>query len=274
MRRTCMAARLLAQLVMMKEWNLFDSTPLAASARPDPSRSAAAGVESLSIGTWVFVGILIIYALLWIYHWRHSLQLGRRPWWIWLGWGLALIVSVFACLWSVYFLGSGSLGWAVPSLAAIAIPLYVLWYQQTNQKDALLNSEKTINATDSKGERKRDVTLKPIINKSPSEGRRQTVADPNRPDLTLADLRQVINFVSQKLREKDQIDSIVSISNIGYVRYPIGRADARQLWAAVFEAALDEPPATLMLLLDNIRDSLGTRSRSTLENTLRELGLS
>lgn len=121
---------------------------------------------------------------------------------------------------------------------------------------------------------KRDAARKSAEVASISESRQQTVTDPHRENLTLADLRQVIDIVSERLHDKAQVDSIVSVSNLGLVRYPTGLADSKQLWRAVFEAALDEPPETLVLLLNNIRDSLGTRSRRALEVALREVGLS
>ena len=256
----------------MRDWEWLDPAFLA-SAHTKPARSVSPAVDTLFIGTWASLGILVIFALLWAFLWRRRRRVEKRPWWVWLGWGLALVASVCASLWSVYFLGSGVLGWVVPSLAAIVIPLYVLWYQQTNQIDTPVNTERASAATDSKVKANQDVTQDSIARTSLSKGRQQTVADPSREELTLADLGQVINIVSEKLRDKDQVDSITSVSNLRYVRYPTGRADARQLWRAVFEAALDEPPETLILLLNNIRDSLGTRSRSALEASLSEVGL-
>ena len=228
-------------------------------------------LDSLFIGTWVIFGILISFTLVWVFRWKRKSRLVKRPWWTWLGWGLALIASTIASLWSAYFLGGGAVSWVVPSLATVGVAMYVLWYQQTNQIETVASKGATITTADSHMPN-RDNTPKPTSPRLLPENCRQAVVDPNRKDPTLADLTQVINIVSRKLRDKDQVDSIVSISNLGYVRYPTGRADARQLWAAVFEAALDDSPETLNLLLNNIRDSLGTRSKSALEAALREVG--
>jgi hypothetical protein len=263
----------LAQSGMVKEQNLLAST-LLTSVHLRPKRPSSTVFDSLLIGTWIILGILAIFALLWIFRWRRSPRIVKRPWWTWFGWGGVLITSVCASLWSVYFLGSGALAWIVPSLVPAEIALYIFWYQQTNQIETPSSTKGTIAATGSTKESKSDAAREAAAPASLFEGGQQTVADPTREDLSLADLRQVINVVSQKLQDKGQVDSIVSVSNIEYVRYPTGRADARQLWTAVFEAALDEPPATLILLLNNIRDSLGARSRSALEVVLREVGLS
>jgi hypothetical protein len=113
-----------------------------------------------------------------------------------------------------------------------------------------------------------------VVQAAPSADQsQQAVTDPTRNDLNLVDLTQVINIISRELRDREQVYSIVSNSHLS-VRYLTSRADARELWAAVFEAALDESPETLELLLNNIRDSFGTRSSSTLEAALSEVGLS
>ena len=221
-----------------KSWSWLNLSFLA-SGHPKPEDSLHPALISLFIGTCVVFGILIILILLWVIRWRRRSRATKRPWWIWLGWGLLLVASVCAALWSAYFLGGGALGWVVPTLAAIIIPLYVLWYQQTNDR-----------------------------------GEQRTVGDPNREDLTLADLEQVIDIVSRKLPDKAQVDSVVSASDLELVRYPTGRADPRQLWEAVFEAALDAPPGKLSLVLHNIRKHLGTRSWSALERALGQIGLS
>lgn len=103
---------------------------------------------------------------------------------------------------------------------------------------------------------------------------RPIVTDPNVRDLTIAHLGKVITIVSDKLSDRGQIDTIVHASNLGrVVRYPTGLASPRELWIAVFKAALDEPRGTLELLLDNIHHSLGTLRQYELEAALSEVGL-
>lgn len=92
-------------------------------------------------------------------------------------------------------------------------------------------------------------------------------------DLTVPDLIPVVNMVAGKLPHKAQVDSVVADTKLRRVRFPTSGADEQQLWRAVFEAALDEPPETLGLLLLNIRDALGTRSQQDLDDALSEVGL-
>jgi hypothetical protein len=63
----------------------------------------------------------------------------------------------------------------------------------------------------------------------------------------------------------------VSVSGLSGVRYPVGQASARQLWIAVFEAALDAPPETFAMLLETVSDSLGARPKADLEVALCEV---
>jgi len=46
------------------------------------------------------------------------------------------MAAVDLSLWAGYRGGGGTLAWVVPSLAAIVVPLFVLWYQQTGKKEA------------------------------------------------------------------------------------------------------------------------------------------
>ena len=93
----------------MRDW--LDPTLLAA-AHPKSGQSALPDVDGLFIGTWVSLGIIMAFVLVWAFHWRRLPRVVKRPWWTWLGWGLALIASVDASLLAAYFLGSGALGWA------------------------------------------------------------------------------------------------------------------------------------------------------------------
>ena len=241
---------------------LTSPRPILTSPHPKSVKSAPPAFDILSIGSLVTLGILIIYAFTVAFRWRRQPRVVKRPWWQWLGCGLALVAAVWATLWSVYFLGSGALDWVVPLLAAIGISLFGHWYQHTSKMVTPPRRDSNVTSHRRPGPDSASVIS------------RQIVTDPNGRDLTIAQLGKVINIVSGKLGEKGQIDSIVSASNLGLVRYPTGRADSRELWIAVFEAALDEPRGTLDLLLHNIRNSLGTLSGSAFEDALREVGLS
>ncbi len=90
--------------------------------------------------------------------------------------------------------------------------------------------------------------------------------------LTLPDLRSVIDVLTDTLHSPGQIHSIVAMSGLTDVRYPVGWANARQLWIAVFQAVLQAPGETCAALLDNIGDNLGFRSKGALAMALRESG--
>lgn len=100
------------------------------------------------------------------------------------------------------------------------------------------------------------------------------LAAPHREDLVLPDLRPVINVAAEYLHDPSQINAIVSLSGLIGVRLPTGRLTSRNHWTAVFEAALEKSPETLSLLFSNIRDTLPTRSRSVLDEALREATVS
>jgi hypothetical protein len=218
-------------------------------------------VDFLTIATWTALGIIVTLMLIWAFRWRRSPRPVSRPWWAWLGWGLVIVASVEGSLWAVHFFGIGALDWAVPTLAGIVIPLYIFWYIQTNQRDVPVREKAALVG------RGTSAPLVPVI--MGEDGGKML-----RNGLTVSDLRPAINFVANRLPDKDQADSIVSVSNLENVRYPTGRADAIQLWRAVFEAALDSDPESFELLLNNIRDSMGTRSRKALDQILLEIGFS
>jgi Effector-associated domain 5 len=92
------------------------------------------------------------------------------------------------------------------------------------------------------------------------------------PRLTLADLRPVIEVAVKNLVFQDQVRTVVLVSGLTDVRYPVSPANARDLWVAVFAAALDAPPETLALLLTEVSGSLGARPKADLEAALREVG--
>lgn len=94
-----------------------------------------------------------------------------------------------------------------------------------------------------------------------------------RGELTLSDLRPVLDVVAKALEDESQIISIKDrTEGLGNVRFPSGPASSRERWTAVFKAALDERPETLALLLFNIRNDLGTRSAGELAEALDKVG--
>ena len=117
----------------MSAWGWLGAAPLtSAHSKSGPSTMPAA---ALVIGTWALLGLAVAFAVMWVFLWRRQPQKSNRPWWGWTCWGLVLVASVEGALWAARFLGNGSLGWAVPTLAGIVVPLFVIWYQQTGTKE-------------------------------------------------------------------------------------------------------------------------------------------
>ena len=98
---------------------------------PVPPKSALSAFDILLIGTLVTLALLIIDLLIVPFRLRGQPRVAKRPWWQWLGWGLALVAAVEASFWSAHFLGNGALDWVVPLLSAIGAALFVLWYKFT-----------------------------------------------------------------------------------------------------------------------------------------------
>jgi hypothetical protein len=61
------------------------------------------------------------------------------------------------------------------------------------------------------------------------------------------------------------------MSGLTGITFPIDHADARQLWIAVFQAALDAPPETFAALLESIFDGLRARPKAALDAALCEV---
>lgn len=100
------------------------------------------------------------------------------------------------------------------------------------------------------------------------------MADSDVRDLVLSDLIPVVRLAAAKFHSKEQVASIASLSEVYHVRYPTERADEIELWTAVFEAAMDEPPETLGLLLNNIVKTPRGVAKSDMENALGKVGIS
>lgn len=91
--------------------------------------------------------------------------------------------------------------------------------------------------------------------------------------LTISDLGPVIDVVAQKLPDQNQVGMIVTLCGLqSAVSYPMATANAKQLWVAVFQAALDASQETVAHLLNQIWESL-PGSKSLLDGALREVGL-
>lgn len=235
-----------------------------------PGSTVAAILPS---ATWADLGLSTVFIAGWALAGRNKPRHAQRPWWVWIGWVLVLLASALATLWPVHLMGASALGWVVPSLAAILVPIYIFWYQKTDQI-VILGSRPPASNQVSSLEEKRPVTDQNSRQAgSETEDRQQIMAKSDSGDLTLSDLVPVISIISDRLDDKGQIQSIMKISGLGRVAFPTGRADAGQLWSAVFESALDEGPDKLALLLENIRSSLGKRSRDRLNAALRDIGL-
>jgi len=89
--------------------------------------------------------------------------------------------------------------------------------------------------------------------------------------LALADLRPVIDVVADSLTSLSQVRTTISMSGLTGITFPIDHADARQLWIAVFQAALDAPPETFAALLESIFDGLRARPKAALDAALCEV---
>lgn len=114
-----------------------------ASAHPKSGPSAPPVASGLIIGTCVGLGLALSFVVVWACYWRRAISATGRRWRLWLGWALTLVICVDASLWAVSFLGSGALGWVVPTLAAIVIPLLIFWLQQEGQAKKELRAETT-----------------------------------------------------------------------------------------------------------------------------------
>lgn len=233
---------------------------------PNPVRAAAdhsapSHVGILSVGTCILAAIVIIFILLGALRREDGPDKGKRFWLIWV---FVLAASVCAVLWAADFLGGDSLGWTVSTLGTIEVGLFALLYPQRNgsaRERALpsINSGRTGPKAAAK-----DI---PVSELASSNAEVATVSrDIN--DLTLASLREVIRILTGSLRSQGQVESAATFCGLE-PRFPTANADARQLWEAVFAAALEEE--RLISLLTYVRDHLGRRPKRQLESALRDI---
>lgn len=91
-------------------------------------------------------------------------------------------------------------------------------------------------------------------------------------ELILSDLLPIVDIVAAKLKRREKIDSIVELTELSNVRFPTSRAGETELWIAVFEAAIDEPPEKLGLLLQNIMSTPGGILKEDMNKVLAKVG--
>jgi hypothetical protein len=235
---------------------------------PNPVCTAAghAGpphVGLLIVGTCILAVIVIVFILLCPLRWRGGSDKGKRFWVIWV---IVLAASACSILWAADFLGGDSLSWTVPTLGAIEVGLFALWYPQRNGSAR----EPTLPPIDA-GRTGPKAAGEDILVPEPASSNAE-VATVSRDinDLTLTSLRGVISIVAERLHSQGQVESAVTFCGLN-ARFPTANADAGQLWEAVFAAALEEEK--LISLVAYVRDHLGLRPKRQLEGALRDIGV-
>jgi hypothetical protein len=90
--------------------------------------------------------------------------------------------------------------------------------------------------------------------------------------LILDDLDAVLDVVVETV-DTDQIRTIKSLSDLKSVFLPPDPKKARDLWAPLFEAALEESPQKFTTLLEHIMKDMGKQSRDAMKKALQETGI-
>lgn len=235
---------------------------------PNPVRAAVghsgpSHVGILSIGTCILAAIVITFILLGAWGRGDSPDKGNRFWVIWV---FVLAASVCTVLWAVDFLGGDSLGWTVPTLGAIEVALFALWYPQRNGSAR----ERTVPSMDADRSGPKAAAKDILVSELASSNEEVATVGRDINGLTLASLREIIRIVTGSLRSQGQVESAATFCMLA-PRFPTANADARQLWEAVFAAALEEE--RLISLLTYVRDHLGRQPKRQLESALRDIGV-
>jgi len=183
--------------------NLTLSNPV----RIAPSHSGPPHVGILGVGTCILAVIVIVVILLCKLHWACGSNRGRRFWVIWV---FVLAASACSVLWAADFLGSDSLSWTVPTLGAIEIGLFVLWYPQRNRSVR----EPTLSPIDTGRIGPKSAGEDIIVPEPASSNVAVTTVSRDINDLTLASLREVISIVAQRLHSQGQIESAVTFCEL------------------------------------------------------------
>jgi hypothetical protein len=217
----------------------------------------------LSVGTCILAVIITVFILLCALRWGGGSDKGKRFWVIW-----AIVLATSACsvLWAADFLGGDSLSWTVPALGPTEVVLFALWYPQRNGSAR----ESTLPPIDAGRTRPKAAGEGILVPEPASSNAEVATVSRDINDLTLASLREVISIVAERLRSQGQAESAVTFCGLN-ARLPTGNADARQLWEAVFAAALEEEK--LISLLTYVRDHLGLRPKRHLESALRDISV-
>jgi len=98
------------------------------------------------------------------------------------------------------------------------------------------------------------------------------MADSPREKLILKDFKPLIIVAAEEFPAKAQVDSITDQCGLTGISFPISEANEKQLWRAVFKAALRAQPQILAALLSTIEGDLSDQSRPALKEALREVG--
>jgi hypothetical protein len=234
---------------------------------PNPVRAAAGHsglphVVALSIGTCILAAVVIMFILFCTLRRGDGPDRGKR---FWVAWVFVLAVSICSVLWAADFLGGDSLSWTVPTLSATEVGLFVLLYPQRNGSAR----EPTLRSIDADRSGPKAAVENILASQKASINLEVATVSRDINDLTLASLTEVISIVAERLRSQGQVESAVIFLGLN-ARFPSAIADARQLWEAVFAAALEEEK--LVSLLSYVRDHLGLRPKRQLESALRDIG--
>lgn len=235
---------------------------------PNPVRATAghsgpSHVGTLGIGTCIVAAIVIMFILLSVWPRGGGPDKGKR---FWLMWVFVLAASVCAVLWAADFLGGDSLGWTVPTLGAIEVTLFALWYPQRNGSAR----ERTHPSIDVGRTGPKPAAKEILVSELASSNAGVATVNRDANDLALDSLGEVIRIVAGSLRSQGQVESAATFCRLE-PRFPTANADARQLWEAVFAAALEEE--RLISLLSYVRDHLGRGPKRQIESALRDIGV-
>jgi len=237
--------------------------PLPNPVRTPAGHSGPPHVGILSVGTCILAVIVIVFISLCALRWRGDSDKGKRFWVIWV---IVLAASACSVLWAADFLGADSLSWTVPTLGAIEVGLFALWYPKRNGPAR----EPTLPPIDADGTGPKAAGEDILVPGPASSNAGVTTVSRDINDLTLASLGEVISIVAERLHSQGQVESAVTFCGLN-ARFPTANADARQLWEAVFAAALEQEK--LISLLTYVRDHLGLRPKRQLETALRDIGV-
>lgn len=97
---------------------------------------------------------------------------------------------------------------------------------------------------------------------------------PPHEELTLDDLRKVVDIVAKALTGENLPRSIATTSGVSDPPLPSGPTQSLDRWEPVFRAALEGSPETLAMLLKNIRRTVADSHRGRIDHALQEVRVS